>query len=443
MAMNRSKTEVGSLREGMFVSDLDRPWHETPFPLQGFYIRDDEDVKALAQYCRHVYIDVKRQKSSDYEPHARFNPKRKQAQKVEQDTANVLKLPPIKIKAPVSYQSSASIKKEVSKASRLHKHIYEAIDNVFSSVQYGGSVSVKETESVADGMVDSVIRNPDALVWLAKMNEEDAHSYQHVVKASIWALVFGRHLGLEKHLLKTLAMGVLLSHIGKTRLSQETLEQAANPDTMDKEALKDFRSYVLAGVEILEDMESLPAGVIAIARYHQERHNGSGYPQGLTGDRIPLLAKIAGLVDYYQELITPRDTSRGMSPLEAVSCLYELRNILFQQDLVERFIEAVGVYPTGTLVELSSGEVAIVMGHNMDRRLMPKVLVVLDENKQPLKAGRPLDLKECNEVPGRRSHLFITQSLPKGAYDIDENEYLITGAKSRWSWRHFAGSLAS
>jgi len=325
----------------------------------------------------------------------------------------------------------------------LHKHVYEAIDRVFSQIQQGGDVSIAETESVASGMVESVVRNPDALVWLAKMHEDDAHTYQHVVKSSIWALVFGRHLGLEKSLLKTLAMGVLLSHIGKTRLPTELLEVERNPEGFDKESLNTYREYVAHGVEILEAMDSLPAGVVAIARFHKERHNGSGFPQGLTGDRIPLLAKIAGLVDYYQELITPRDAALGMSPLEAVSHLYELRNVLFQQDLVERFIEAVGVYPTGTLVELNSGEVAIVTGHNQDRRLFPQVLVVLDASKSPMKAGRPLDLKEWNHGSQPKRALYITQSLPKGAYAIDENAYLITGAKSRWSWRHVAGSLAS
>jgi hypothetical protein len=149
------------------------------------------------------------------------------------------------------------------------------------------------------------------------------------------------------------------------------------------------------------------------------------------------------LVDYYQSLINPRDDSQGLSPLQAVSKLFELRNIAFQDDLVERFIEAVGVYPTGTLVELSSHEVAIVTGHNLDRRLFPKVMIVLDDHKYPLKAAKVVDLKEWNQNKVGEDGLYISESLPKGAYNIDENEFLLTGAKSRWSWKHFAGSIAS
>jgi len=440
------KIEVNALKEGMFVSDLDRPWHETPFPLQGFYIRVDDDVKALTDYCKHVFIDTRRQKSKGaYESHAKVEePEKKAKSNAKKAEDQIVKLPPIVIKSPQSYQLSASIKKEISRSEKLHKHVYEAIDNVFSAIEQGETVSVKETETVAEGMVESVVRNPDALVWLAKMNDEDAHSYQHSVKSSIWALVFGRHLGLNKAMLKSLAMGVLLSKIGKTKLSADLLE---NETQLSAEQQTIYQQYVQNSVDLLNDMDDIPSGVSSIVEYHQERHNGTGFPKGVTGDRIPLLAKIAGLVDFYQDMITPRETSLGLSPLDAVSKLYGLRNIAFQQDLVERFIEAVGVYPTGTLVELNSKEVGIVTGHNLDRRLLPKIIVVLDEHKQPLKTGKIIDLKEQSESKRRMkaSHqaLYIKDSLPKGAYDIDENQYLLSGATSRWSWRHLAGSLAA
>jgi HD-GYP domain-containing protein (c-di-GMP phosphodiesterase class II) len=311
---------------------------------------------------------------------------------------------------------------------------------VFETLYSGGEVTIAETETVAEGMVESVVRNPDALVWLSKMSEEDAYSYQHSVKSSIWALVYGRHLGLDKPLLKTLAMGVLLSHVGKVNFPNKLRDKA---EDLTADELSMYQKYVEYSVDILEKMEDLPDGVISVVKFHQERHNGTGYPQGVTGGKIPLLAKIAGLVDYYQSLINPNNGSQGLSPLQAVSKLFELRNIAFQEDLVERFIEAVGVYPTGTLVELSSREVAIVTGHNLDRRLFPKVMIVLDDHKYPLKDAKIVDLKEWNQNKAGDDGLYISESLPKGAYNIDENEFLLTGAKSRWSWKHFAGSIAS
>lgn len=439
MSTDRMKLEVNALREGMFVADLDCPWHETPFPLQGFYIRMDDDVKALSEYCKHVYVDVKREKvKKEYEQHAApTDAGKKNCQTDKKTDAQVIELPPLVIKSPQSYQSNTTINKEVSRVEKLHKQVYEAIDQVFLTVEQGGEVSIKETETVAKGMVQSVIRNPDALVWLSKMNDIDAYSYQHSVKASIWALVFGRHLGLKQAMLETLAMGVLLSHIGKARVAQQVLDHYPN---LNESELAAYQQYVEKSVELLSEMEGLPNGVMSIVEHHQERHNGTGYPKAVTGERIPLLAKIAGLVDYYQELITPRNDELGLSPLDAVARLYELRNISFQGDLVERFIEAVGVYPTGTLVELSSEEIGIVTGHNEDRRLQPKVLVVMDAEKRPLKSAKVLDLKEYNR--GNKV-LHIKDSLPKGAYDIDEQRYLLTGATSKWSWRHLTRSLAA
>lgn len=439
MTTHRHKIEVNSLQEGMFVADLDRPWHETPFPLQGFYIQKDDDVKALSGFCKYVYIDVKKQKApTRYSNHMSFNPSGKTENK--RNKREELSLPPVVIKTPEVYQSSQSINKELSRATKLHQHVYEAIEEVFLSVRAGDPVSIAETERVAGGMVESVIRNPDALVWLAKMQEDDAHNYQHCVNASIWGLVFGRHLGLSKKRLKDLAMGILLSQIGKTKIRPELLE---DPEYLDGAELHEYQSYVQAGAQMLEACDDIPKGVARVVQYHQERHNGSGFPQGLMGDRIPLLAKVAGLVDTYQGLITPADYAKGLSPLDAVTVLYGLRDIEFQKDLVERFIEAVGVYPTGTLVELSNAQVGIVTKHNQQRRLMPQIMVVLDENKQPLKHGKVVDLMEYNQKRHGSEALFIRDSLPKGAYDIDENAYLLTGAKSKWSWQHIKGTLAA
>ncbi|KZY38485.1 MULTISPECIES: HD-GYP domain-containing protein [unclassified Oleiphilus] len=439
MSTNRLKLEVNALKEGMFVADLDCPWHETPFPLQGFYIRMDDDVKALSEYCKFVYVDVKREKVKTVHANHAVPSSEKGKKGISGSSENnpEIELPPIVVKAPHHYEASVSINKEVARVEKLHRHVYDAIDQVFLTVEQGGDVSIKETESVAKGMVESVIRNPDALVWLSKMNEIDAYSYQHSVKSSIWALVLGRHMGLKKEMLETLALGVLLSHIGKARVAQKVLD--AYPD-LESSQLSAYQQYVEKSVELLTEIEGLPSGVASIVEFHQERHNGTGYPKGVTGERIPLLAKIAGLVDYYQELITPRDDELGMSPYDAVARLYELRNIAFQKDLVERFIEAVGVYPTGTLVELSSEEVGIVTGHNEDRRLQPKVMVVLDAQKRAMKCGKVVDLKEVNRD---RNVLSIKDSLPKGAYDIDEQRYLLSGATSKWSWRHLASSFAS
>jgi HD-GYP domain-containing protein (c-di-GMP phosphodiesterase class II) len=271
------------------------------------------------------------------------------------------------------------------------------------------------------------------------MDNDDEAGYQHVVRASVWALVFARHLGLSKSLMKSLAMGVLLSHIGKTKLDPSLRD----PSVLSGDQLAQYQQYVELGLAELRKSKTIGDGVLSVVEFHAERNNGSGFPKGVTGERIPLLAKIAGLVDCYQDMITPRGDQLGMSPKDAVSSLYEQRNVLFQKDLVERFIEAIGVFPTGTLVELNSREVGIVSGHNSDRRLLPKIIVVTDSDKKKLKSGRRVDLLEWNASRKGQQGLFIKNSLPKGAFEIDENSYLLSGATSKWSLKHMVSSLSS
>ena len=438
MLGNQQKIPVNQLQVGMYVSDLDRPWCETPFPIQGFYVRSVAEVESLESYCKFVYVDVaSARKQENYTHEASVAGRKKNS---EASNRNVLKLPPLKIRNKVEYQPISSqkivssLKKEVSKASKLQRNVSVALASIYDSIQSGSTPNYKAVNKAADGMVESVIRNPDALVWLTRVNTHDSFTYQHAISSSIWALVLGRYLGLDKDLLKQLSTSVLLSQVGKAKLPAEILK---NQHSLKADQFEIYKKYVGFSVETLESAGNIPRSIIAVVQNHRERHNGTGFPNGIMGDKIPLLAKIAGLVDAYQEMIAPR---QGVTPLPsamAVSKLYESRNLEFQGELVESFIKAIGVYPTGTLVELNNKEVGIVLNHNPERRLWPKVAVILDGAKHPLKQAKVIDLLSYNEGKEKKNTLNITGSLPAGSFDIDASSYLISGATNRWSWRHF------
>lgn len=443
MLGNQQKIPVNQLQVGMYVSNLDRPWCETPFPIQGFYIRSIAEVTTLETYCKHVYVDGASAKKQPYEPHAQMGARRTSNHRSNDrsDQGNVLKLPPLKIKRKTEYprieseKAVSSLKKEVSKAAKLQRNVSVALSNIFQTVQTDAVPDYKDVNKAVDGMVESVVRNPDALVWLTRVSAHDAFSYQHAISASIWSLVLGRYLGLEKTVLKQLSTAVLLSQVGKAKLPTDVLE---NQHMLNAESFEIYKQYVGYSVDILEASGNVSSGVIEVVRHHRERHNGTGFPQGITGDRIPLLAKIAGLVDAYQEMVEPREGVTPTPPSIAVSKLYESRNIEFQEELVESFIKAIGVYPTGTLVQLNNEEVGIVLNHNAKRRLWPRVAVILNKEKQPLKKAKVIDLMTYNEGKTKADTLNIADSLPAGSFDIDPSNYLITGATRRWSWRHLS-----
>jgi len=424
LAVKQVKVDVNELTVGMFVSGLDRPWTQTPFPLQGFYIRDMEEIKELKIHCNHVYIDVIKGTPPVKTRLRKLTPRTRKPARAER-SSRVTDLAPIRIRRDF-YGEVEPVEKEIGQAKELHQQVYRAVGSVLSQIAVDNhNVPVRETKRAASAMVDSVIRSPDAFTWLSRVKEKDEYTYSHAVRSAVWAILFGRHIGLPKPELDVLAMGVLLKDIGKTKLSRQVIENL-DRTTVERGAYEKFVEY---GVEILREMPDVKPRVTSVVKTHCERVNGSGFPAHLRGDKIPLLGKIAGIVTYYDETTNPRNAN-PLSPSKAVSLLYEARGIEFQEDLVIEFIRAIGLYPTGTLVELSTGEVAVVVEQNFERRLKPKVMVVLDSVKQELYKPSLLDLAQDEKekkakldsgkyVSGELEHVEIVQDLQPGAYDID------------------------
>ena len=425
MGIKQIKIDVNELTVGMFVSGLDRPWTQTPFPLQGFYIRDLNDIRDLKHHCHYVYIDVIK---GNAPIKTKLKTVSKPLEKPELRSARGTRMSgvaPIRVRRDV-YTEVQPIEKEIGQAKALHQQVYQAVGSVLEQIGSGNHhLPVRETKLAASAMVDSVLRSPDAFTWLSRVREKDEHTYSHAVRSAVWAILFGRHIGLPKPELDVLAMGVLLKDIGKTKLPKQLIEKVLRTD-VEQDAYEKFVDY---GVEILRELPDVKPRVTSVVKAHCERVNGSGFPAHLRGDKIPLLGKIAGIVTFYDETTNPRNAN-PRSPSKAVSLLYEARGIEFQEDLVVEFIRAIGLYPTGTLVELNTGEVAVVAEQNFERRLKPKVMIVLDSVKQPLFEPMLVDLAELERerqakiesgkyTEAELDPIEIVQDLQPGLYDID------------------------
>lgn len=430
LGIKQVKLSVNEITVGMFISGLDRPWNQTPFPLQGFYIRESEEIQELKQHCRHVYIDVIKG-NAPLDTRLKTLSGAPPAASKDYRTPPLTKQPavaPIKVRASVYPTTVVPIAKELEQAKALHRDVYGALASVLKQLEGSGhhSVSVGATKRTAGMMVDSVLRSPDAFTWLSRVRAKDEYTYSHAVRSAVWGILFGRHIGLSKADLDVLALGILLKDIGKTRLPKHVLEASARNRTEQQV----FEKFVDYGIEILRKMPDIPPRVTSVIKTHRERINGSGFPEHLRGDRIPLLGKIAGIVTFYDEIVNPRGQAHPLPPSKAVAKLYELRDIEFQADLVVEFIRAVGLYPTGTLVELNTGEVAVVVEQNFQRRLKPKVMIVMDAYKQPLLTPIMLDMAEDDREKQARlesgraraedvERIEIVQDLEPGAFDVD------------------------
>ncbi len=405
MKYNQEKIDVSNLVIGMYVARLDRPWVGTPFPIQGFHIKNIEELDTLAHYCKYVYVDIERNNI----PRG-LTTYRQPRRPKNSETANRPAF-----KTGHVYRSTQPVKKEIQIATQLHEEVSVAVDQVMDRLRDGKQLSMNEIKNAASKMVDSITRNPDAMVWVCRIKDKDTYTYNHSIRASVWAIAYGRHLGLSKDHLQTLAIGVLLCKVGKTKLPAELLDATS---LLTSDDFKLMKKHVDFGVEILRETPGISDEIISIVWCHNERHDGSGYPRQLKGDQIPFLAKIAGIVDYYETLINPRPDNEPLTSSQAMARLHDKRGNLFQTEIVEEFIQAIGIYPTGTIVQLSSGEIGVITEQNPKRRLRPVVTLVLDENKKPLRIHRIINLlKQTTDKHGKR--LDINKSLPQGAYDID------------------------
>ena len=197
----------------------------------------------------------------------------------------------------------------------------------------------------------------------------------------------------------------------------------AGPLTVNEQKL--VQGHVKAGIRLVEDAGTVDHRVIEIIACHHERHSGSGYPKKLAGTDIPLTARMAGIADTYDAMITERPYRQARSSFEVIQELTDLKGSLFHPDLTEAFTQAIGIFPTGSIVELSSGEVGIVVGQNPQRRLKPQIIVVLDKHKSPYKRFITCDLQKPPDADNPFGSVWITRELQPGTYGLDAQNYFL------------------
>lgn len=421
----------------MFVSQLDRPWVETPFLFQGFCIRSRNEIDELQKYCDFVEIDfeqseISTSKTQIIKLHGKSKSKlsrsgRKQKRNWWRRFLQLLfgrrqrehtHFPD----AGNYYQDSVSIADELVVARTLHNGALETLISVLDDVRNGAILRVPELEIVVDGMVDSVLRNSAAMALLVRMQKTDEYTHAHSLATAMWALVFGRHLGLDKNSLSILGLGGLLLDVGKTKLPIELL-QKCGPLT-DVERMH-VRNHVGLGLEIIRKAKSVDRRAIEMVATHHERFDGSGYPRGLVGSQIPVFGRIGGIVDSYAAMSSDRSYAKAMSSYDAMREFKALSDKSFQAELIEQFIQAIGIFPAGTLVELNTGEIAVVMKEHRASRLRPEVAIILDANNQPLDDFRVVDLDEESVDTGEPLNLWILRGVKPGEFDIQTDQYFL------------------
>jgi HD-GYP domain-containing protein (c-di-GMP phosphodiesterase class II) len=213
----------------------------------------------------------------------------------------------------------------------------------------------------------------------------------------------------------------MMQDVGKVHIPDGILSKT---EALTEEELALVQSHVVSSMQMLMDSPRFSVEALTTIASHHERYDGSGYPRRIEGSNIGLNAELAGLIDTYCAMTRQRAYSPAVSSQRALEQLIAMRDTKFRAPIVDQLIQCVGLYPIGTLVELNSGEVAVVIQQNQVRRLKPRVMIVLAPDKSPERRPRTVDLMMDPASPDG-SPYKILRALPVDAYGIDPGEYYI------------------
>ncbi|MEM8547402.1 MAG: DUF3391 domain-containing protein [Pseudomonadota bacterium] len=423
--MNLQPIPVRQLRVGMYVAKLDRPWSETPFQFEGFEVLSESEIDLLAEHCRLVYVDPSYVSASVTARHA--SRRRSSDVGTTSDSNVVMTAQRDQLAArlqsgpALEHPRQTKLEAELDVARDAFAHARTNTKTLLARLKNGEGLSAADVHVIVQPMVESVLRNPDAMVWLASLSKLRPSPVNRQICTAVWIAVFGRYMGLSPELLTDLASGGLLLDVGMTRMARTLRE---TPEVYTKHQRLAVQGHVRVGMDLIDVIQDLSEPVRLMVAQHHERVNGSGYPFGLKGDDISIFGAVAAVTDCYDAMLSEAPHRAARSAAEAISELNRLSAEELTDTAVEQFVQALGLFPCGSVVELNTGEIAIVVEQDPARRLRPQLLVVRDRTRQPLVPPRPLNLAHFETDRSHTGALWIDRAHPPAAFDIDLQAYL-------------------
>lgn len=387
----------------MFVCRLDRPWLGTPFLMQGFLIQTQDELLTLQQLCDQVYIDTEKSLVLD-EPRNKAQNRFKRTQ-----TGQTFNFTP-----KVDRQLA---KAGLSSTLPVYTDTLKTVKTCFKDYQETLSVSPPVLEEKVENCLAAVMTHTTAMSWLTRVKSHDKSTSEHAMHVSLLAMVFAVHCGWSREEAKTAGLAGLLFDLGKVRIPRQIL---AKPGALSESEWQMMHDHPKWGRYYLEK-SGFDKKIIDAAYFHHERPDGKGYPTGRPASQTPILARLIHILDAYDSMISYRPYGQERTVFDATKLLYRGRGTEFDTELVNQFIEMNGVFPIGTLVELNTGEVGVIIGQNHNARLLPKLSIVRDSNKNPV-AENLVNLKDYARDDGR-PQIFIKTMLTDGSYGVFMKDY--------------------
>jgi len=341
-----TKIHVYQLKIGMFVSKLEIPWEESPFLFQGFDIKTQEDIKAVQDVCNYVEIDSARQKT---------------------------------IHGAISNKNQQSFRHAFGNSAKTYQQTTSLVKGMMDDIRFGNQLNIKAAKEAVAQCVDQVLESPDTMLLFTQLKNQDEYTSQHSLNVCILSILLARYLKLSKEELNNIGICGLLHDMGKMKIPLEVLNK---PGKLTKEEAKIMSSHTTLGRNVLMSAREVYPGAVDVAHTHHEQLDGGGYPRGLKSDSISSYSRMVSIVDAYDAITSDRVYKKGRLHLQAINILMKSRDTHFDASLVLKFIDCIGIYPVGNVVEMKNGEVGVVIEGNPKNKTRPKVLMLMDKQKQ-------------------------------------------------------------
>jgi len=432
--VSEQKIEVRQLQVGMYVCRLDLPWSDTDYLLQGLKIKNRVDISKLTSYCQYVYIDVNKSSLQKTALKVSRIPPKVSANKTHNAKRKPLTFHPardnwVKKHSVEHYAVSTQTKSEIKTALPVFNDIEHQVSKLLERMTHNRSVNIEELVDRTSDMVESIIRNPDAFAWLSRIRENRAPIYLHTVRLAVWGGIVGRQLGLNRFSLTHLTMTLLMTGIGKSLQDEYTLMKYKR-----ERPSMEYQSHVNETIYHLSQFHFSCESILQTLQNYCERYDGSGFPAGIKGNAIPFLSRVAGLIETFELMINPYNPVKAISPANAIAKLNALKDVQFDGSLVEEFIKAVGLYPTGSLVELNNGAIGVIFTQSYEKRLRASVIPLTHDKGQRYTSFKILDLG-YNAEEGESLHIkrgVASNHVPVSVLN-KAHEYIFNRRQKPWS----------
>ncbi len=398
------KIDIAQLIPGMYIHDLNCGWMDHPFATNRFVVKDETVAFELRGIGVHeLYIDT--DKGLDI---AEAKTEEEVSHEIDEQMQHIAEEQPAPIVA-------VSLAEEAQRARKLHGEANRIVKGIITDVRLGKQIEMEKVEPLVENMVDSIFRHQDALIPLARLKTHDEYTFQHSVSVCALMVAFARGLKMSRDVIKEIAIGALLHDVGKAKVPDSILNKPAKLTDAEFDKMK---SHVVQSKIILQNTPGISEIALDVAAQHHERFDGTGYPNRLKNDEISIYGQMGAIVDVYDAITSNRVYHKGMPPTEALKKLLEWSKFHFKPELVQAFIRTLGIYPSGSLVRLSSNRLGIVLEQHAEKMLQPKVKVFYHAEKRYYLPPEEIDLAR----PGCQDKIVSHESFEK--WDIDPAKWL-------------------